>query len=72
MQELKDKLERKEFIIQVKEKKWMEVEKILEEYLEEDVELKQKLFELRINMSSNKKKISNVVEENAKLKTLVQ
>jgi len=39
----------------------------LEEYVEEDEELRDKLFELRVNVYSNKK-ISNVVEENEKLK----
>jgi hypothetical protein len=53
--------------MQHKEKKWIEVEKILEDYVEEDEELKEKLFELRINVESNKK-ISNVVVENEKLK----
>lgn len=53
--------------MQNKEKKWMEVEKILEEYVEEDEELREKLYELRVNVYSNKK-ISNVVEENEKLK----
>lgn len=65
--ELKDKLERKEYFMQNKEKKWMEVEKILEEYVEEDEELRDKLYELRVNVYSNKK-ITNVVEENEKLK----
>jgi uncharacterized coiled-coil DUF342 family protein len=65
--DLKDKLERKEFFMQNKERKWIEVEKILEEYVEEDEELREKLYELRINVESNKK-ISNVVEENEKLK----
>ncbi len=64
---MKDKLERKEFFMQNKEKKWLEVEKILEEYAEEDEELREKLYELRVNVFTNKK-ISNVVEENEKLK----
>jgi len=64
---LKDKLERKEYFMQNKERKWLEVEKILEEYVEEDDELREKLFELRVNVHSNKK-ISNVVVENDKLK----
>lgn len=51
----------------MKERKWVEVEKILEEYAHEDEELRDKLFELRVNVFSNKK-ISNVVEENEKLK----
>jgi hypothetical protein len=43
------------------------VEKILEEYVEDDDELREKLYDLRINVESNKK-ISNVVEENERLK----
>ena len=43
IQEIRDKLERKEYFMQNKEKKWMEVEKILEEYIEEDDELKARL-----------------------------
>lgn len=46
------------------------MEKILEEYVEEDDELKEKLYELRINVESNKK-ISNVVEENEKMKCVI-
>jgi regulator of replication initiation timing len=53
--------------MQNKEKKWNEVEKILEEYIEDDDELREKLQELRINVESNKK-ICNVVEENENLK----
>lgn len=53
--------------MQNKERKWIEVEKILEEYVEDDDELREKLYELRINVESNKK-ISNVVEENERLK----
>ena len=67
LNELKDKLERKEYFMQNKERKWLEVEKILEEYVEDDDELREKLYELRVNVYSNKK-ISNVVEENEKLK----
>lgn len=45
----------------------MEVEAILQEYIEEDDELREKLYELRINVESNKR-ITNVVEENENLK----
>ena len=68
---MKDKLERKEYFMQVKERKWIEVEQILEEYAHEDDELRDKLFELRVNVFSNKK-ISNVVQENEKLKTQLE
>lgn len=67
--EFKDKLDRKEFFMQSKERKWLEIEKILEEYVHEDDELRDKLFELRVNVAaSGSKKISNVVQENDKLK----
>ena len=67
--EMKDKLDRKEFFMQNKERKWLEIEKILEEYVEEDDELRDRLLELRVNVTaSNTKKISNVVQENDKLK----
>ena len=54
----------------MKEKKWMEVEKILHEYMEDDDELRHKMEQLRVNMTSNKK-ISNVVDENERMKKLV-
>ena len=55
--------------MQNKERKWLEIEKILEEYVQEDDELKEKLIELRVNVSAaGAKKISNVVQENDKLK----
>ncbi len=67
--EFKDKLDRKEFFMQNKERKWLEIEKILEEYVQEDDELRDKLLELRVNVTAaNTKKISNVVQENEKLK----
>lgn len=67
--EMKDKLDRKEFFMQNKERKWLEIEKILEEYVEEDDELRDKLLELRLNVTaSSAKKITNVVSENDKLK----
>ena len=67
--EFKDKLDRKEFFMQNKERKWLEIEKILEEYVHEDDELRDKLLELRVNVAaSGSKKISNVVQENDKLK----
>lgn len=62
--EMKDKLDRKEFFMQNKERKWLEIEKILEEYVEEDDELRDRLLELRVNVTASAKKISNVVSEN--------
>lgn len=45
--ELIQKLERKEYIMQTKEKKWHEVEKIMVEYARADMDLREKLAELR-------------------------
>ena len=67
--EMTDKLDRKEFFMQNKERKWLEIEKILEEYVEEDDELRDKLLQLRVSVTaSSSKKISNVVQENDGLK----
>ena len=40
LQEVKEKLERKEFFMQSKEKKWLEIETVLAEYIAEDDELR--------------------------------
>ena len=50
--EMKDKLDRKEFFMQNKERKWLEIERILEDYVLEDEELKEKLLEVRVNVSA--------------------
>jgi predicted translin family RNA/ssDNA-binding protein len=48
--------------MQNKERKWLEIEKILDEYVQEDDELRDRLLELRVNVTaSSTKKISNVV-----------
>ena len=47
--EFKDKLDRKEFFMQNKERKWLEIEKILEEYVHEDDELRDKLSLIHIS-----------------------
>jgi len=65
--DLKEKLERKEFFMQSKEKKWIEIERLLQEYLDEDQDLKDRFAELRINILPNQK-ITNVVEDNEQLK----
>ena len=54
--------------MQHKEKKWLEIEKILSIYCEHDEELKDKLTELKYRVVGDKK-ITNVVEENQNLKT---
>jgi len=67
--EMTEKLDRKEFFMQNKERKWLEIEKVLEDYVQEDDELRDRLLELRLNVTATSgKKISNVVQENDKLK----
>ena len=63
---LEEKLERKEYFLQLKEKKWGELEKLLEEFAIEDDELKERLAELRIYVLPTTK-LSNVVTENDEL-----
>lgn len=36
--------------MQTKEKKWVEIEQIMEEYAEDDEELREKFRELRVNI----------------------
>lgn len=67
MHELKEKLERKEFFMQSKEKKWLEVETILAEYIAEDDELRDKFQEMKLVIQGDVK-MSSVVGENERLK----
>ena len=53
--------------MQNKEKKWIEIEQIMEEYAEDDEELRDKFKELKVNIRPGQK-ISNIVHENEKLK----
>ena len=53
--------------MQSKEKKWLEIERILEEYIYEDLELAQKFEELKIHLTPEQK-LTNVVMENENLK----
>lgn len=45
---LEETLERKEYFLQLKEKKWGELEKLLEEFAIDDDEFKDRLADLRI------------------------
>ena len=67
IEELTENLERKENFMQSKEKKWIEIEEIMEEYAEDDEELRDKFRDLKINTRPNQI-ISNVVFENEKMK----
>lgn len=48
--DLKEKLERKEYYTQNKEKKFIEIEEIMEEYAVDDEELRDKFRELKISL----------------------
>ena len=52
--------------MQSKERKWHDIEVIMEEYIEDDDELRDKFRELRINVRASQR-ISNVVTENERL-----
>lgn len=58
--ELGEKLDRKEFFMQSKEKKWLDIEKILKYYIEEDDELRDRFRELKL-IIDGKTKLTSVV-----------
>lgn len=62
IEELKDNLERKEYLLQVNEQRYGEYEKILMSLADEDEGLKKKLA--KMNLIPKDRKISNVVLEN--------
>ena len=53
--------------MQQKEKKWVQIEDIMEEYAQEDEELRDKFRELKVNIRPNQI-ISNTVYENETLR----
>ena len=65
--DLNERLEKKEHYMQQKEKKWMEIEEIMIEYAQDDDELQEKFRELKVNIRQNQQ-ISNVVYENEVIK----
>lgn len=60
--DLTEKLERKEHYMQQKEKKWIQIEEIMEEYAQEDEELREKFRELRCGLKADTP-ITNIVHE---------
>lgn len=46
--------------MQHKEKKWADIEKIIQVYIDNDEELKEKIHDLRLTVGGNKK-VTNVV-----------
>ena len=72
--ELKEILERKETLFQSKEKKWAEVEKIVVVYARKDLELREKLTDIKYicDDPSSKRKITTVINENDDLHRKVE
>jgi hypothetical protein len=66
IEELKENLERKEYLLQVNEQRYSEFEKILMELAENDSSVKKRLSDL--NVIPKDRKISNVILENNNLK----
>lgn len=73
-QDLREQLERKEYFIQLKEKKWANLEKIVVGYAYTDFDLRKKLDEIKYicDDPSTMRKISTVVFENEELKSKVE
>ena len=69
IEELKENLERKEYLLQVNEQRYSEFEKILMQVAEYDDTVRRRLEEM--NVVPKDRKISNVVLENANLKQTI-
>ena len=71
IEELTAKLERKEYMMQLKEAKWFKVEELMVEYAWEDMELRKKLCEVKYlcDDSTTGWGVHNVISENDQLKT---
>lgn len=67
IRQLTEKLERKEFFMQTKERKWVDVERILAEYSIVDISLRERFADLRLYVNSDTK-IRNVITDNQKLR----
>lgn len=63
IKELQEKLDRKEFFMQQKEKKWLQVEQVLKYYIEEDDELADRFKEMKLIITGDTK-LSSVVGQN--------
>lgn len=62
IEELKENLERKEYLLQVNEQRYGEYEKMLMEIAEQDASVRKRLAEM--NLVPKDRKISNVILEN--------
>ncbi|CAI2366930.1 unnamed protein product [Moneuplotes crassus] len=72
--DLMDQLDRKEYIIQLKEYKWNEIEQILSIYIKSDFNLRSKLGQLKYlcDDTSSGRGISSVIKENEILRNKLQ
>ena len=69
VRETQEKLDRKEYQLQMKEKKWIEVESILKTYVNEDAELADTLREMKmVIVTGETTRLTSVVSENEVLK----
>lgn len=66
IEELKENLERKEYLLQVNEQRYGEFEKILIDIAEQDTSVRKRLADL--NLVPKDRKISNVILENTNYK----
>lgn len=65
---MRESLEKKEYTLQLLEQRLFDVELFLRKWGREDEHIREQLAALKINPDLNKKKITNVVEENRVLK----
>lgn len=70
IEELKENLERKEYLLQINEQRYCEYEKLLIQLSETDPNVRKRLADL--NIIPKDRKISNVVLENNQIKSQIQ
>jgi thiamine pyrophosphokinase len=70
IEEMKENLERKEYLLQVNEQKYSEFEKMLMQVADYDDGVRRRLEDM--NVVPKDRKISNVVLENAQLKATIE
>ncbi len=70
IEELKENLERKEYLLQINEQRYCEYEKLLMQLSEQDCNIRKRLADL--NLIPKDRKISNVVLENNQIKDKLQ
>jgi len=70
IEELKENLERKEYLLQVNEQRYSEFEKMLVQVSEYDDSVRKRLEDM--NVVPRDRKISNVVLENSNMKQLIE